>query len=215
MSPKWPILTTFLTVICRGRAHTAINVKELNFTAFLEDQESDHGLLMEFYANWCPTCQHFQPDYEKVARYFNTEPKVQPGVVVARIDCATEVSISIQCFLCALHLYINVTDLAFRGVSPTSAHVQFLQILALQHPLCSKFKIARYPTLKYGLPGAYKEGSEIKLEEYLGQRKPKDIIEWVGQQKGVYALITIEDMNKPSGCAPQPSMSGTCHNRAH
>jgi hypothetical protein len=39
----------------------------------------------------CPTCQHFQPDYEKVASYFNTEPRVKPEVTVARVDCATEV----------------------------------------------------------------------------------------------------------------------------
>lgn len=39
----------------------------------------------------CPTCQAFQPAYEAVAAYFHTEPKVQPEVWVARVDCATEV----------------------------------------------------------------------------------------------------------------------------
>ena len=42
----------------------------------------------------CPTCQAFQPAYEEVAAYFHTEPKVQPEVWVARVDCATEVRAS-------------------------------------------------------------------------------------------------------------------------
>lgn len=57
--------------------------------------------------------------------------------------------------------------------------------MLVQHPLCSNFKIARYPTLKYGLPAAFKQNSDLNLEEFTGQRKPRDIIEWVGQQKGV------------------------------
>ncbi|KAK9807842.1 hypothetical protein WJX72_011018 [[Myrmecia] bisecta] len=45
---------------------------------------------MEFYAHWCPSCQHFQPAYEKVAAYLNKEPRTPPEVVVARVDCASE-----------------------------------------------------------------------------------------------------------------------------
>lgn len=130
-------------VISRSTAEKPVQLLETNFTAFVDGQDSSNGVLLEFYANWCPTCQHFQPDYEKIAYYFNAEPRVQPSVAVARVDCATE------------------------------------------HPLCSKFKIGRYPTLKYGLPAAFKPDSESKLEEFTGQRKPNDIIEWVGQQKGV------------------------------
>lgn len=39
----------------------------------------------------CPGCQAFQPTYEKIALFFNAEPRPQPEVVVARIDCAEEV----------------------------------------------------------------------------------------------------------------------------
>lgn len=39
----------------------------------------------------CPTCQAFQPAYEEVAAYFHAEPKVQPEIWVARVDCAAEV----------------------------------------------------------------------------------------------------------------------------
>ena len=50
------------------------------------------GVLMEFYAAWCPACKHFQPHYDKVAAYFYGTPRPKPEVYVARVDCATEVS---------------------------------------------------------------------------------------------------------------------------
>ena len=40
----------------------------------------------------CPSCQAFQPTYEKIAVFFNAEPRPQPEVVVARVDCAVEAS---------------------------------------------------------------------------------------------------------------------------
>ena len=49
------------------------------------------GVLMEFYAAWCPACKHFQPHYDKVAAYFYGTPRPKPEVYVARVDCATEV----------------------------------------------------------------------------------------------------------------------------
>lgn len=79
-------------IILKTSAQKPVQLLESNFTAFIEDQNSSNGVLMEFYANWCPTCQHFQPDYEKIAFYFNAEPRVQPSVAVARVDCATEVN---------------------------------------------------------------------------------------------------------------------------
>ncbi|KAK9792463.1 hypothetical protein WJX73_007606 [Symbiochloris irregularis] len=45
---------------------------------------------MEYYAHWCPGCQAFAPTYEKVAAFFNLNPKPQPEVMVARVDCAEE-----------------------------------------------------------------------------------------------------------------------------
>jgi len=55
----------------------------------------------------------------------------------------------------------------------------------MQAKLCNQFGVGRYPTLKYGLPASFKEKAEVKAEDYSGQRKPKDIVQWVGQQKGV------------------------------
>lgn len=50
------------------------------------------GVLMEFYASWCPACKHFQPHYEKVAAFFYGTPRPKPDVYVARVDCATQVT---------------------------------------------------------------------------------------------------------------------------
>ena len=36
-------------------------------------------------------CQHFQPTYDKIAGFFQTQPYPTPKVVVARVDCANEV----------------------------------------------------------------------------------------------------------------------------
>lgn len=175
-----------LTCASFGSAQDVVNVKESNFTKFLDSQDSSSGLLLEFYANWCPTCQHFAPEYEKVAHYFNAEPKVQPSVTVARTDCATEVKYRHK--FCKLGHYIDTalrpcySGIIFQG---SSAGMPSLTLAFLQHPLCNSFKISRYPTLKYGLPTAFRAGSEIQLQEYVGQRMPTDIIQWIGQQKGV------------------------------
>lgn len=80
--------TTLLLVLRKVLASEPFQLTENNFTSFVDSQTSSNGILMEFYAHWCPTCQHFQPEYEKLAQYFNTEPQVQPGIVVARVDCA-------------------------------------------------------------------------------------------------------------------------------
>ena len=51
----------------------------------------------------CPSCQAFQPAYEAVASYFHAEPKVQPEVWVARVDCAEEVHRHLYLFLACMH----------------------------------------------------------------------------------------------------------------
>lgn len=99
-------------------AQKPIQLTEGTFDSEILRVPSSSGLMVEFYAHWyalegldehvvmqysvlrptmflvrCPTCQAFQPAYEEVAAYFHTEPKVQPEVWVARVDCATEVCI--------------------------------------------------------------------------------------------------------------------------
>ncbi|KAL3143049.1 hypothetical protein ABBQ38_003324 [Trebouxia sp. C0009 RCD-2024] len=74
-------------------AQKPIQLTEGTFDSEIRRVPASSGLMVEFYAHWCPTCQAFQPAYEEVAAYFHTEPKVQPEVWVARVDCATEVKL--------------------------------------------------------------------------------------------------------------------------
>ena len=44
-------------------------------------------VLVEGFAPWCPHCQHFRPEYEKVAQVFNGADGAKAGVLVAHMDC--------------------------------------------------------------------------------------------------------------------------------
>lgn len=50
-----------------------------------------------------------------------------------------------------------------------------------QAPLCSRFSVGHYPTLKFGKPTDFVVGKEKQLEEYVGVNNEKEIIEWVGK----------------------------------
>lgn len=71
-------------------AQKPVQLTASNFDSEIRRVPSSYGLLVEFYAHWCPSCQAFQPAYEAVASYFHADPKVQPEVWVARVDCAEE-----------------------------------------------------------------------------------------------------------------------------
>ena len=98
VGPQFALLSVLLYILCTegGSSEESIweppvQLDQDSFDSFIEGLPSTHGVVMEYYANWCPTCQHFQPDYEKIAGYFNTAPKVKPEIVVARVDCASQV----------------------------------------------------------------------------------------------------------------------------
>ena len=63
------------------------------FDGALQGLPADRWALIEFFASWCPACQHFKPTYEKVSAALRRHPLPQPEVWVARVDCATEVRI--------------------------------------------------------------------------------------------------------------------------
>lgn len=50
----------------------------------------------------CPHCQHFQPEYEKVAAFFHERGEQEPVVQVARLDCAEFVSLPAPARHCRL-----------------------------------------------------------------------------------------------------------------
>jgi len=47
-----------------------VDLSQAGFDIALQALPAGRGVLMEFYATWCPACQHFQPHYEKVALPF-------------------------------------------------------------------------------------------------------------------------------------------------
>ncbi|CAI5986115.1 unnamed protein product [Closterium sp. NIES-65] len=47
--------------------------------------------LVEFFASWCPACQYFKPEYEQVARLFNSPSSPNSDFIyVAKVDCASD-----------------------------------------------------------------------------------------------------------------------------
>eukprot|EP01024_Parvocaulis_polyphysoides_P065981 TRINITY_DN771_c2_g1_i2.p1 TRINITY_DN771_c2_g1~~TRINITY_DN771_c2_g1_i2.p1 ORF type:complete len:507 (-),score=38.97 TRINITY_DN771_c2_g1_i2:826-2346(-) len=73
-----------------GGESLAIDLVNSTFHIEVGKVTEEFSVLMEFYASWCPACRHFKPDFEKIANYFNKQPRVKPEVWVARVDCATE-----------------------------------------------------------------------------------------------------------------------------
>ncbi|KAL4452309.1 hypothetical protein ABPG75_007971 [Micractinium tetrahymenae] len=65
-----------------------LELTDTTFQSALSELPDDRWVLMEFYAHWCPHCQHFKPEYEKVAAYFHERGEQEPVVQVARLDCA-------------------------------------------------------------------------------------------------------------------------------
>lgn len=65
-----------------------LELTDNNFVSTLKALPEDRWVLAEFYAHWCPACQHFQPEYEKVAAYFAERGEQEPVVTVVRVDCA-------------------------------------------------------------------------------------------------------------------------------
>ena len=56
--------------------------------ALLAERGASH-VLMEFYAPWCPHCQHFAPEMERIGEAFNS-PGGNAGVLVCRVNCVAD-----------------------------------------------------------------------------------------------------------------------------
>ncbi|KAK9868642.1 hypothetical protein WJX84_009818 [Apatococcus fuscideae] len=83
-------------LLCLGTLAWAAKPLQLDSSIFqrqLEEVPADTKVLLEFYAHWCPACQRFAPEYEKLAAVLNAEPKPAPKVLVARVDCAEEIAL--------------------------------------------------------------------------------------------------------------------------
>ncbi|CAN1297009.1 Sulfhydryl oxidase 1 [Linum perenne] len=73
-------------------ADIAVDLNATSFDAVLRDTPATHAIV-EFFANWCPACRNYKPQYEKVARLFNGPDAVHPGILLmARVDCASKIN---------------------------------------------------------------------------------------------------------------------------
>eukprot|EP00854_Cymbomonas_tetramitiformis_P006087 gene6087-7308_t len=64
-----------------------------NFNSTISQVTSSAYVLVEYFAPWCPHCQRFKPQYERVAALFNAEPKPAPEVLVANVDCVAQATL--------------------------------------------------------------------------------------------------------------------------
>ncbi|PRW57447.1 Sulfhydryl oxidase 1 [Chlorella sorokiniana] len=86
-----PLLAALLAAAACGAAEDKPGLLELTADSFvptLQGLDDSRWVLMEFYAHWCPACQRFQPEYEKVAAFFAARGEAEPVVTVSRLDCA-------------------------------------------------------------------------------------------------------------------------------
>ncbi|CAN8312232.1 unnamed protein product [Cochlearia groenlandica] len=73
----------------------AVELNGTNFDSVFENTVAKFAIL-EFFAHWCPACRNYKPHYEKVARLFNGEEAIHPGVVLmTRVDCASKMNVQL------------------------------------------------------------------------------------------------------------------------
>uniref|UniRef100_A0A7S0WFK3 Sulfhydryl oxidase n=1 Tax=Pyramimonas obovata TaxID=1411642 RepID=A0A7S0WFK3_9CHLO len=84
------ILLASLTLVSSEKAAFTIELTTENFNQTLSGIPSSAFALIEFFAPWCPHCQRFKPQYEKVAALFNTEPRTTPDIMVFNVDCVAQ-----------------------------------------------------------------------------------------------------------------------------
>ncbi|KZV50034.1 sulfhydryl oxidase 2 [Dorcoceras hygrometricum] len=70
----------------------AVELDATNFDSLLKETPASFAVV-EFFANWCPACRNYKPQYEKVAKLFNGPDAAHPGIVLmTRVDCALKVN---------------------------------------------------------------------------------------------------------------------------
>ncbi|KAI7845151.1 hypothetical protein COHA_001196 [Chlorella ohadii] len=144
-----PLLAALLAAVACGAAEDKPGLLELTADSFvptLQGLDDSRWVLMEFYAHWCPACQRFQPEYEKVAAFFAARGEAEPVVTVARLDCA---NFGDMCAKFKVHGYPTMklalaADLAaialdkLTAVNPASRHANSV-IAFLEQQLDAKF----------------------------------------------------------------------------
>jgi len=81
--------------------------------------------VIDFYAPWCPHCQHFAPHYERVAEAFNNRSKLE----VATVDCTTERQL---CSLFNIRYYPSLLYTSTQGWLDAYADAKALKLTDLK-----------------------------------------------------------------------------------
>jgi len=64
----------------RGLAEAAPTWRDETFGPALAALPPNASVLLEFFASWCPACQHFAPTYERLGLFFRTGPGAAANV---------------------------------------------------------------------------------------------------------------------------------------
>lgn len=62
---------------------------DLEASTFLPSLTSSRAtyVMIDFYAPWCPHCQHFAPEFERLALAVERSPEENTSVLIANVDC--------------------------------------------------------------------------------------------------------------------------------
>jgi len=116
MKVRWPALVTFLATATAAVGQAAPeppwwaavqsyhfpHLYAVDFEDFLPQLQSSSAeyVLIDFYAPWCPHCQHFAPDYERLAlavqRFDATQAGEKASILSGSMDCVRFASTCMQ-----------------------------------------------------------------------------------------------------------------------
>uniref|UniRef100_A0A2N9FN44 Sulfhydryl oxidase n=1 Tax=Fagus sylvatica TaxID=28930 RepID=A0A2N9FN44_FAGSY len=144
----------------------AVDLNATNFDAVLRDTPATFAVV-EFFAHWCPACRNYKPHYERVARLFNGQNAVHPGIILmTRVDCALK-----------LDLVISPSPFTFLAAQ-------------INTKLCDKFSVGHYPMLFWAPPPKFVSGgwepkqekSEIRVID--DPRTADRLLNWINKEMG-------------------------------
>ncbi|XP_051144694.1 sulfhydryl oxidase 2-like isoform X2 [Andrographis paniculata] len=70
----------------------AVQLNATSFDSVLKETRASY-VIVGFFAHWSPACWNYKPQYEKVAKLFNGEDAVHPGIILmTRVDCALKIN---------------------------------------------------------------------------------------------------------------------------
>jgi len=107
------------TEVAAEKAPFVVELDGSSWNSTLAQVPSSAYMIVEFFAPWCPHCQQFKPQYDRVAALFNTEPRTTPQIVVASVDCVAQDEL---CNLFGVKEYPMMLFGHPKGFAATQAH---------------------------------------------------------------------------------------------